>query len=166
VIPLDAKAETRDFRAYGCLIEELTSELGERFPVSMQNWCGIGERPYVLPFWEVYVVKCDDETVGIAGLYRRNEDPRDRCWIGWLGVRPGYRCRGIAQGTVDELQRLASGYGFKELWVHTDENNPAAAALYDSTSFSLISNVPSLGRGRSSDPQGLVFRCRLEAHTA
>lgn len=156
--------QTRDFCEYAPLIEELTSELGERFPLSMKNWCGIGERPYPLPFWQVYVLKCGGETVGISGLYRRHEDPPERCWIGWLGVRPGYRRRKIAQRAIGELKRLATRDGFKELWVHTDESNRAAVALYELERFCSVSNVQDLCRGRSSDPRDRVFRLRLPGH--
>ena len=39
---------SRAIMDFQTLIEALKPELDDRFPISMENWCGIAQRPYPL----------------------------------------------------------------------------------------------------------------------
>ena len=110
----------KSIKAYQELIDELTDDLGTRFGESMKNWCGIGTRPYPLPVWQVYLVRnVNDDAVGICSYYRQENEPRERFWIGWIGVLKRHRRAHIATAMFCKIRSEAEQLGARELWVYT-----------------------------------------------
>ena len=153
--------ETKSFDRLADVVEELTSELGERFPESIRNWCGIGRRPYPLDYWRVFLIEARNEAAGIVGLYRRDRDEGPRIWVGWFGIRPRFRGKGTGAQAMQKLAQIARADGFDELWTYTEPDNEAAIATYESVGFERqhVSDDPRTGR--SADPRGQVLRLRL-----
>lgn len=111
------------------LINELQEELGERFSASMHNWCGIGERPYPLPTWQVFLARNEaGEVVGLCSYYQQQGDLPEKYWIGWIGVLKRYRRMGIARKMLEFVRHEVEQRGGRELWVYTDQ--AGAEALY------------------------------------
>ncbi len=122
---------TRDPAAFSAIVDELGAELGDRFAKSIANWCGVGERPYPLPTWQIYLTSIDQvqaEPIGICSYYRQIEDSPGRFWIGWIGVRPKFRRQGHALTMLRFVLARLRQLGAEEIRVYTD--NPAAVALY------------------------------------
>lgn len=138
---------TRDIGAFRTVIDELQPELGERFPISIENWCGIGHRPYPLPVWNVFLVKegacVESETIGICSYYRQDADPPQRFWIGWIGVRPKYRRRGRATAMLSKICSDLRARGANRICVYT--SNPEAVALYQSIGMSIEGAFAEIG---------------------
>jgi GNAT superfamily N-acetyltransferase len=127
-------SQEKSIESFMPLIGDLKEELGERFSVSMHNWCGIGDRPYPLPVWEVFLARnIENKVVGVCSYYRQQEDPIDKYWIGWIGVLKAYRRKGIARVMLEFILQQVKAQGAKELWVYTDQ--AGAEALYKSFDF-------------------------------
>lgn len=112
--------ESRNIEDYRPLIAELTDELGARFGGSMENWCGIGSRPYPLPIWQVYLVRDESgEAIGVCSYYRQVDDPAGRYWIGWIGVRKASRRQGSASTMFAHVLKQLIALGADDVWVYT-----------------------------------------------
>ena len=153
--------QSRRIQDYELLIHHLTAELGERFPESMKNWCGIGERPYPLDFWQVYLVSVNGELAGVTGLYRQPESPSSICWVGWFGLLPHFRGRSVGASVIAELEQVARGFGFKEMRVYTDEINETAIMTYKRAGFTELGVFHRTRGNKSADPDGLVLSVDL-----
>jgi len=138
---------TRSIEDFKVVIDDLRPELGERFPTSIENWCGIGARPYPLPVWAVYLARTDSgptpEPVGICSYYRQTEDPVDRFWLGWIGVRPNFRRQGRASAMLERVYLELCRRGARKICVYT--SNPEAVALYKSFGMSIDGTFSSTG---------------------
>ena len=123
---------SKSYDEFEPVVSALKAELGPRFPVSMQNWCGIGERPYPLLNWHVYLGKDETtgEIVGVFSYYQQDNDPPDRFWVGWIGVLPSQRRKGFATKFLDRVKDEVIKLGGKELWVHTGADNIGAIDFY------------------------------------
>lgn len=113
------------------LVEALGDDLGPQFEQSLRVWCGLKPAPYPLEQWEIEIARDhDDSNVGILGYYRHPQDRPGRFWVGWLGVVPAARRRGIGALLLQRVQDRAAGAGATELWVYTEADNHAAASFY------------------------------------
>lgn len=81
---------------------------------------------------DYYIVYKANEPVGITGLYIdefTQED--DVVWLGWFGVLPEYRNKGLGCEILLKSLELAKDKGFKVLRLYTSKNNQSACNLYD-----------------------------------
>lgn len=75
----------------------------------------------------------DGTVVGFASaVHYVHPDKPPQLWINEVGVSPSYQGRGIAKAVLKALLNLGLELGCSEAWVLTDEDNPAARALYQS----------------------------------
>ncbi|RJQ35071.1 GNAT family N-acetyltransferase [Candidatus Parcubacteria bacterium] len=80
------------------------------------------------------------KSVGIMGLYSRTEDPNDTAWVGWYGVTPEARGRGVGGKIFQETIDKARTEGVKELKLYTtDEDDPVAHTLFEKFGFTISS---------------------------
>jgi GNAT superfamily N-acetyltransferase len=103
------------------VVQELFSEL---------PW-GVGELtgPELAPPGGAIVVAwADGEPVGMAALRRLavGADGVPRGEVKRLFVRPAGRRRGVARALLSELERIAPELGYRELWLDTHSDEPAA----------------------------------------
>src|SRR5260370_2714084 len=94
---------TKDIDLFLPIMRELADDFGDRFLLSMLHWCGIGERANPLPFWEVFLLRANSETVGVCGLYQMSETTTSLVWLGWFGIRPAFRRRGYGSSAIHSL---------------------------------------------------------------
>jgi GNAT superfamily N-acetyltransferase len=96
----------------------------------------LSEISSVKTYW--VAVERDGETVGITGLYKDSHN-KDTIWLGWFGVHPGYRRRGIGstllEFTIKEAKRR--GFSILKLYTSSGENEKAAHGLYKKFGFIL-----------------------------
>jgi ribosomal protein S18 acetylase RimI-like enzyme len=123
--------QTKTYADFTNLIYTLQNDLGDGFPLSIQCWCGIKARPYPLNQWEIFLGKNEyNDIVGIFSYYQQVNDPVNRFWIGWLGVKPPYRRQGIASYFIELVESFVRNLDGTELWVYTDSGNIEATSLY------------------------------------
>lgn len=109
---------------------QLGPELGRRFSVSIENWCGIGERPYPLPLWKLFLCKEAGEIVGLCSYYQQEDDPPDRFWVGWIGVLPAFRRQGMGRTMLEWVEQQMRARGGVHSWVYTERKNVGAMEFY------------------------------------
>jgi GNAT superfamily N-acetyltransferase len=116
-------------------MKDLT-ELGDRFLLAMLRWCGYG-RPRFRPLreWHVYVGLLGNEPVGISGLYRETDIPGDLDWLGWFGVRPAYRRRGIGLRILQQTIEISASRNSTRIVLHTDPHGASVHRFYESAGF-------------------------------
>ena len=92
---------------------------------------------------EYWVAKDKDgKVIGITGLYRADNgtERKTTVWLGWFGVDPGHRKKGIGSSllafTIEEARRRK----FKTLKLYTSlhQNEEAAHRLYEAHGFRKI----------------------------
>lgn len=94
----------------------------------------LSEISSVKTYW--VAVERDGKTIGITGLYKDPHD-KDTVWLGWFGVHPGYRRRGIGstllEFTIKEAKRR--GFSILKLYTFSGENEKVAHGLYKKFGF-------------------------------
>lgn len=66
-----------------------------------------------------YIVKWNEIPVGITGLYLNNVASNDSIWLGWYGILPEFRSKGIGrQALIDTIEK-AKKYNRKYLRLYT-----------------------------------------------
>jgi GNAT superfamily N-acetyltransferase len=78
---------------------------------------------------EYYLAYLDGMPIGITGVYSYKDYPKD-AWMGWFGVLPEFRCKGIGSCLFDITVAKAKEMGFENFRVYTDE-----IALDDESKF-------------------------------
>jgi RimJ/RimL family protein N-acetyltransferase len=151
-------ATTRNIADFNPIVSKLQNELGERFPISIQNWCGIGQRPYPLKNWNVFIGRDKDRNtdLGIYSYYQQQDDPSDKFWIGWIGVVSSERRKGIATKFIELILCDIKDLGARSLWVHTDNNNKNAIALYKSVGMNIWGDFSNTGAQQASASENTI----------
>ena len=94
----------------------------------------LGEKAYNQIYW--IAVEKSNRVIGITGLYDYAKDKKVS-WLGWFGVHPKYRQRGIGssllQYSID--QAVQKGSTRLRLYTSSDPNEQAAHQLYKKFGF-------------------------------
>ena len=86
--------------------------------------------------YSYYLLYEDGVCVGVIGLYSYPED-QDSAWLGWFGIRKGFRRRHLGSRALKEFEEMAAARGFQFARLYTDaENNDTALAFYRSNGYS------------------------------
>ena len=86
--------------------------------------------------YEYFLIYEDEECAGIIGLYSYPEDP-DSAWLGWFGIREGFRRRHLGSASLKMFEEMAASKGFKFARLYTDEeDNDTAIAFYKANGYS------------------------------
>ena len=78
----------------------------------------------------------DGRILGLAGLYL-DEGGKSIVWLGWFGVHPIYRRKGVGSLLLEYAIKESKTRGFKilKIYTSTDESETAAHQLYESYRF-------------------------------
>ena len=87
-----------------------------------------------------YIIKWKNFPVGITGLYLNNVASLDSIWLGWYGILPEFRSKGIGRQSLLDTIEMAKKYNRKYLRLYTiddgtsnmDFGNNRARSLYRS----------------------------------
>jgi GNAT superfamily N-acetyltransferase len=104
---------TRNIEMFIPILREI--DFGDQFLLSMLHWCGIGQRATLLEYWQVFLIRSKQETVGVSGLYRQPGMPAHLCWLGWFAIRPRFRRRGFGSAAIRSLESQARTINCKEI---------------------------------------------------
>lgn len=127
--------QSKQIKDFKTLIDELPVELGNSFPRSMRNWCGLEPRPYPLTEWQIYLAILNKNIVGICSYYKQQDDPLKRYWIGWIGVLKPWRKKGIGSTMINFIEDKLCKLRATESWVYTDKENINAIEFYKSNNY-------------------------------
>lgn len=124
--------QTENVQYFLPLFKELT-EFNERFLLAMLRWCGYGRKRHrELAMWNVYVVCHLNKPIGVTGVYCEQGDPSERCWLGWFGIVPNYRRRGIGSSLFNTTCKISRSKGFSSLYIYTEGTDEEAISFYES----------------------------------
>ncbi len=85
--------------------------------------------------FKYYLIYEGDDCVGIIGLYRYPEDP-DSAWLGWFGIREGFRRRHFGSAALKRFEDMAISEGYRFARLYTDAlNNDAAITSYQANGY-------------------------------
>ncbi|EGQ61997.1 hypothetical protein GGI1_10178 [Acidithiobacillus sp. GGI-221] len=132
--------ETREYEKFTSILNDLTEDLGNAFPVSIQAWCGLAQRNYPLLDWHVFLAIQPSGCIGLYSHYRQPDDPDQRFWVGWIGVSPAFRRQGVGSMLLQHIEHTALLQGHGEIWVYTD--NTKAMTFYEANGYQVIGGFP------------------------
>lgn len=85
--------------------------------------------------YEYYLIYEGADCAGIIGLYRYPEDP-DSAWLGWFGIRAGFRRRRLGSAALKRFEDMAGARGYRFARLYTDElHNETAIAFYKANGY-------------------------------
>ena len=84
---------------------------------------------------EYFLIYEDDSCIGITGIYSYPED-HDNAWLGWFGIRAGYRRNHYGSASLKMFEDMAIARGYKFARLYTDVlDNDEAIAFYRSNGY-------------------------------
>ncbi len=95
-------------------------------------------------FWQYYVVKGDDKKIiALTGLYNSYKHEPGDIWLGWYGVLPDYRGKGVGREVLKLTMEKAREMGYKKfkLWTTTDTGEENAQRLYDDMNIKIYNKI-------------------------
>jgi RimJ/RimL family protein N-acetyltransferase len=155
-IPNVELVESRNIESFIPLLREI--DLGDSFLLAMLHWCGVGRRATPLDYWQVFLVRHATETVGVIGLYRQRDMDPHTYWVGWFGIRPGFRRRGYGARAIQSLGAIAGSVGGQTLWVYTEPTNLAAIQFYLQMGFTIVGSAGQCAEGQTMDASDVVLK--------
>ena len=85
--------------------------------------------------YEYFLLYEDSACVGVIGLYRYPEDS-DSAWLGWFGIREGYRRKHLGTTAVRAFEEMAAARGYLFARLYTDAvDNDVAIAFYKANGY-------------------------------
>ncbi len=101
-------------------------------------------------FWNRYDIKLQrfflayqdntDTVIGITSLYARTIDPPDVVWLGWYGIHPHFRGKGVGKELLRWTMDLARQEGNRRMRLYTSTNpgEQAAQHMYEALGFKIV----------------------------
>ena len=108
------------------------------------------------------MLRANREIHGVCGLYSLDQMPASQIWLGWFGIRPGFRRQGYGTAAIDALVDRARKMDCKELWVYTGASDVAARHFYTNLGFELLGSARDCAPGKTIDLSDIVLKLRLE----
>lgn len=127
VFPVQSKEESSDFwLPYSLGLKKIRKIKSDKTVVSIKYWVGIE----------------NGNVIGIVGLYEKNNDSDEVCWLSWFCVIPDCRGRGLGTMLLDFAIKEATKRKKKyiRLYTSTDPNEAAAQSFYEKRGFAVSNN--------------------------
>jgi GNAT superfamily N-acetyltransferase len=132
---------TKSIRKYKNIFEGLVQDFGYIYYSSILYYCGILDKnkdpDQYVGFWKIWLIVVDD-IIGICGLYALKST--EELWLGWFGIIPEYRYKGLGTKVLARLENKAKKRGAKRLFVYVDKNEKAIP-FYKRNGFELVGRV-------------------------
>lgn len=132
--------QSRDISDYKSILEGLVEDFGYAYYPAILKWCKIIDDPEKTQYWEIYLIKCNKEVIGICGLYSLYDDFIDELWLGWFGVLPEHRNKKIGEKTLNFLKENAKSIGCKKIMSYVDAHGKPLPFYYRN-GFKRVSSV-------------------------
>ncbi len=156
-------SQSRNIYEYGPILEPLAEDFTELFYHAVLVWCNVISDSQPNLVWEVWLIKLNNESVGICGLYslgnlnkenipvNKNDIKCEELWLGWLGLIPKLRNNGLGQQILEHLIINAKKIGCKRLYSYVDKNG-APLNFYKKHGFEVIGKVKEYCEKNEVDP--------------
>lgn len=80
-----------------------------------------------------FIIKWNEVPVGVIGLYIDDEIDNESIWLGWFGILPEFRSKGIGRKSILDMIQEAKKYNRKYFRLYTnDKGDSTARPLYRS----------------------------------
>ncbi len=80
-----------------------------------------------------FIIKYNETPVGVIGLYMNDEIDNESIWLGWFGILPEFRSKGIGRKSILDMIDEAKKYNKKYFRLYTnDKGDSTARPLYRS----------------------------------
>jgi GNAT superfamily N-acetyltransferase len=80
------------------------------------------------------------------------------CWVGWFGIRRGFRRQGLGRNSMYALIEFARNLDCKELWVYTGSSDHVAITFYPKLGFGLLGTAADWAPGQTMNDADAVLR--------
>ncbi|MBW4419749.1 MAG: GNAT family N-acetyltransferase [Myxacorys californica WJT36-NPBG1] len=112
----------------------------------------------------------EDCLVGTVEVGLRNESPwpirtNHYPYLSNLAVREDYRGRGIAKKLLATCDRIVTGWGFQEIYLHVLETNNSARQLYLKAGYQVEETQSGWSSFLFGQPQRMLLHKKLEKRT-
>ncbi len=116
--------QSKNINDYKNILEGLIEDFGFIYYHAILSWCGIIENSLWKSnkYWQVYLIKYNDDIVGICGLYSLYENRTDELWLGWFGIIPSERNLGIGEYALNWMKDNAKLLGCKKIKSYVDKD--------------------------------------------
>lgn len=139
--------QTEDIHQYKNVLEGLTDEFDQQHYSAILTWCNVIDGKKDEWFWEVWLItdhseeQQKDVVIGMCGLYSITGDNNtNELWLGWFGIIPEYRNKGIGTHVLDFLKVTAKIYNCKTIYSYVDKNGKPLDFYYRNE-FQLVGTV-------------------------
>jgi len=130
--------QSRNVNDYAPAIQGLTPTFGPVFQQCIDMWCR-QDYEEEASYWNIWLATVDNEVIGICGLYSLNES-NDELWLGWFGVVPDKRKKGLGSCILKFVTEQASSVGCKILRSYVEgEGKPLP--FYEKRGLKVIGKV-------------------------
>lgn len=113
--------QTKRLKSYKPILEGLVEDFGYIYYHAILVWCGILDNSTPNDIWQVYLIKNDEETVGICGLYSLDQKTIEELWLGWFGILPDMRNKGLGSEVLKQLEIEAIKMGANYIYSYVDQ---------------------------------------------
>lgn len=80
-----------------------------------------------------YIIRWNELPVGVIGLYVNNEIDSESIWLGWFGILPEFRSKGLGRRSILDMIEQSKKYNKKYFRLYTnDDGDSTARPLYRS----------------------------------
>lgn len=132
--------QSENIKEYKPVLETLVEDFKYIFYSAILYWCRIiRDKDSEVEFWQIWLIKDDDEVVGICGLYSMRPDTEE-LWLGWFGVIPSRRKEGIGIKALDFLSNKAKGLNCKKILSYVNKDG-VPLPFYEKYGFKVIGRV-------------------------
>ena len=131
--------KTKNIYDFGPILMPLVPDFTMTFVQTVLEWCKVVPVEDDGKFWKVWLVKKNKKAVGICGLYSLNKKT-DELWLGWFGIVPEFRNKGVGVDVMAHLYKQAKKVGCKKMFSYVDKQG-APLSFYGREGFEVIGTV-------------------------
>lgn len=163
--------KSKSIHEYKPVLEKLVDDFGYSYYHAILAWCGIIDNSTPDNFWEVWLVQFNGQVIGICGLYATEPHHTKELWLGWFGIVPEHRNKGIGAAVLDFLKKKCKYFHCTTLYSYVDKNGKPLP-FYHRNGFSTqgtvadyIADKPHLLKNfedHFSDKADFVISCPIE----
>jgi GNAT superfamily N-acetyltransferase len=133
--------ESIDIKEYKPVLEGLVSDFGYVFYHAILSYCEIIDEKWSdNKYWQVRLIKNDNDVIGICGLYSLRENDNSELWLGWFGIIPEFRNQKIGESVLGELETLAKSVGCNTIFSYVNIDGKPLKFYYRN-GFTRVSTV-------------------------
>lgn len=105
--------QSKNIRDYKEILTGLEPDFEREHWPYLLTWCGVIDNdPGDLgKYWQVWLIETQNQVVGVCGLYSFKHNDNSELWLGWFGVLPPYRGRGIGEEAVRWMEHCGRRAG-------------------------------------------------------